>query len=280
MKKIFTSILLGTLLVLSCKPITGPKGHAIVFGIETYIPYASNLSLTIDDADSVASLLAMQGWTVQLITETNATKINLDAALKTLANSDLPVLFYYSGHGDYREAGEGLKYYIATYGALTSEFLTNPDELNAMFANNNIKHGIAILDSCNSGGFVSTDGTVSGVPADFSGTFTPVASLVNPAIDAYINYAQSNNVIVLSAAGAQELSWESASFGHGIFTYYLLKSAQYGDYDGDGFVSTVEAYAYASKALNANWNQSNSGSSYLPRFSGEPRDYLLFKTIK
>jgi len=102
---------------------------------------------------------------------------------------------------------------------------------------------------------------------------------MNPAIDAYVGYAQSNNAIIISAAGAKELSWESSSFGHGIFTYYLLQSAQYGDSDGDGFVSIVEAFAYASKALDANYNQS-SGTPYLPRFSGEPRDYLLFKTIK
>jgi len=281
-KKLPLPVLIASLILVSCSPATEPKGYAIVFGIEDYPPPNNTVKLTIDDAQAIASTLTTQGWDVQLFLDAQATKATLAATLKNLAHSGSPVLFYYSGHGTYGDYGSGVKFYICTYGPFTGYSMVTPEELDAMFAGNGILHGIAILDSCNSGGFVAPDGTAGGIPADYQeGTLVSLSELVNPAIDAYAGYAQSNNIVVLSAAGAQELSWESSSFGHGIFTYYLLESARYGDYDKDGFVSTVEAYAYASKSLEANWNQSHETSyQYLPRFSGEPRDYLLFKTVK
>ncbi len=304
MKKTSIPLALFALAFISCAPITGPKGTAIIFGVARYVPSLPattfpNLSLTDDDARSMAAILESQGWTVQLFLDAEATKANLETALGSLANTEAPVLFYYSGHGTYMEnLANILTFYICTYGSVTSPetldvtMMTSPAEINAMFKDNNIRGGIAILDSCNSGGFVAADGTASGLPDDYTpgsadlngdgigdNDILSVKGLLSPAIKAYADYSQVDGALFISAAGAQEESWESSSLGHGIFTYFLLESAKSGDVDGDGFVSTLEAFNYATRKIDETWNAS-SAEPYLPHYSGEPRDYILFKTVK
>ena len=81
--------------------------------------------------------------------------------------------------------------------------------------------------------------------------------------------------IILSAAGSAELSWESGIYGHGIFTYYLLESAESGDKDMDGNVTVSEAYAYAESAIQSEWNPRHT--AFLPHLSAGSRDIVLFR---
>ena len=70
-------------------------------------------------------------------------------------------------------------------------------------------------------------------------------------------------VLTITAAGADEYSYDDSEHGHGAFTYYLLKAATAGDSDRDGYVTATEAYAYAKKGIEKVWNtQTEESLSY------------------
>jgi hypothetical protein len=94
----------------------------------------------------------------------------------------------------------------------------------------------------------------------------------------------NQEILALSAAGSEEVSWESSDFGlgHGVFTNYLLEAADLGDADGDGYVTVNEAYTYAKKQIRKNWNIDYLSSFYrdewdfLPHISGGAGDLVLY----
>jgi uncharacterized caspase-like protein len=63
---------------------------------------------------------------------------------------------------------------------------------------------------------------------------------------------------------------------HGVFTYYLLQAATLGDADGDGVVTTTEAYAYTAAAIKSQWDSNTFITAFLPHISGDTRDLVLF----
>jgi hypothetical protein len=69
---------------------------------------------------------------------------------------------------------------------------------------------------------------------------------------------------------------------HGVFTYYLLQAATKGDSDGDGVVTTTEAYAYTAKSIKewdatlTSTDTANGTYPFLPHISGDTRDLVLF----
>ena len=82
---------------------------------------------------------------------------------------------------------------------------------------------------------------------------------------------------MLAAAGEQEFSWESLSFQHGVFTYFLLESATSGDRNSDGFVTVSEAYDYVRRSIDDRWNATSFyDERFAPHLSGGPVDYVLF----
>lgn len=83
--------------------------------------------------------------------------------------------------------------------------------------------------------------------------------------------------IVLSAAGTNESSYDgTVAMQHGVFTYYLLQAATNGDGNGDGVVTTTEAYAYTFAAIKAQWDSDPYVIAFLPHISGGTRDLVLF----
>lgn len=267
-------------------------GTAIIFGASDYPGTVNDLPFTRNDAEAMASLLASQGgWDVHLQLDGLATKQQLDSLLGNLSEDsrqNSPVLFFYAGHGTWDEYS---KYFLvpvdalADYGRLISQ-----DDIFELLAKHKIQHPILILDSCNSGGFALSDGVYDAISPDYNPwqrqeTSTVFAQIANLASGAFVSYAQYKNTtraIVLAAAGPPELSWESSGLGHGIFTWFVLKAAEdpAADRNGDGYISTTELYLYASRQLDAKWNQTNSYVAeriYMPRHNGQMREYLLFK---
>ena len=89
----------------------------------------------------------------------------------------------------------------------------------------------------------------------------------------------------MTAAGSEELSYESGTYGNGVFTYFFLEAASKGDLDGNGFVTLQEAYRYARERVDAHWNslyymyyesETTIYADYLPRISGNARDVVIF----
>jgi len=291
--------------------ITAPR-YALVYGIKNYpIPSGgAGLLYTVKDADSIASILTTQGWTVNEYTDTgtgtdSVTKEKIRAAIVALATvaSDSTILIYYSGHGTYVDSSWGSDYYPRysgayicpydsvestpglSYGYIDSSTVANlisPSELQTWIAQAGTRNVIVILDSCNSGGFVSSSGALDASPQNYFtmasySAFSTAMSNFGGLLVANASASGAKTPIVISAAGTNESSYDGdSSMAHGVFTYYLLQSATKGDKDGDGIVTTTEAYSYTAEALKSKFDSNPMNTAFLPHISGDTRDLVLF----
>jgi uncharacterized caspase-like protein len=261
------------------------------------------LTYTDNDALDLASSLASHGWTVETgISNLDAgndgsdvTRSAIEADIAALAGYDGLVLFYYSGHGSIY-GGEAV---IIPFGTIDTpaDWITVSD-LFAMFKSAGLRNVVVILDSCFSGGFVDEGATVDAIPPIFEpGTYsgdisyTWFVTALGDSIAGYLSYSSDSNYVVISASGSRELSWESGTYGHGIFTYLVLRAASGdADQDNDGYVTTTELYAYCQINFGQTWNNSNDdyevevfineyqNADYLPHLSGTAREYALWAT--
>jgi uncharacterized caspase-like protein len=280
------------------------EGEPVTIGGQAY---TANLSYSDDDAASLADVLVSQGWTsvtrrikgsagstAQL---PSRTQIAADiAALSTIA-ANATVLVYFSGHGTTDSSGRS---YIVPYGGIADSSLVRPSvdyagcisasDLGGMIAGLPTRNVIVVIDTCFSGGFVDPGSSIDTAPQDYSAANGTRLLPLTEAITSFGSLLSANaaergaaSPIVLAAAGSQELSWEADSppyGGHGVFTHFLLESAANGDSNGDGFVSTSEAYSYSLSGIESAWNSEPynqySMQLFLPHISGGVRDLVLF----
>jgi uncharacterized caspase-like protein len=292
--------------------ITAPR-YALVYGVSTYqsnyleatnyYPYVltnpqptdfNNLSYSDDDAKSMSDLLTSQNWTVKSRTKGSVgdtvyqpTKDQLNTDIGDLAStidSDSTVLVYFSGHGTTKN---GIAY-IVPYLGISDELIPlidyskciSPTDLSSMLSLLPTKNVIVLVDTCYSGGFVSSGNSIDASPQNYSSmptysAFGTAMSNFGGLLIANASASGAKTPIVVSAAGSIEESFETSSLSHGVFTYYLLEAAAKGDKDGDGIVTTTEAYSYASEAIKSKYD-SVFGASFLPHISGDTRDLALF----
>jgi uncharacterized caspase-like protein len=221
------------------------------------------------------------------------TKAQLLADISTLASSissDSTVLIYFSGHGT---VNSGIQYFIPYEGIADStsfgidyDKCVSPAALSAALASLPTKNVIVILDTCYSGGFVDTGSAIDTAPQNYG--FFDDGTAKSTVMTALTNFgellvanAEETGVtppIVLSAAGSEESSIETESYGHGVFTNFILAAPVSGDSNGDGYVTTTEAYAYAKAKVISSYNSTNLDSDFLPHISGGARDLVLFST--
>jgi uncharacterized caspase-like protein len=207
-------------------------------------------------------------------------------ALSSQITSNSTVLFYFSGHGTYFN---GTAYIVPYDGISDAENpvldLSNciaPADLNSLFAILPTKNIIVILDTCYSGGFVSPGSSIDSSPQDYSSmpyfsAFATALSNFGSLLVANASASGAKTPIVLSAAGTNESSYDgTVAMQHGVFTYYLLQAATNGDGNGDGVVTTTEAYAYTFAAIKAQWDSDPYVIAFLPHISGGTRDLVLF----
>jgi hypothetical protein len=267
--------------------------HALLIGINDYIYFVpdDDLSYPRADAETLGALLDLHGWAADYTTliDTNATKAKIKAKIETYFKgipADATALIYFSGHGD---AASGEAYLVPSdYQSSGPDKRISTAELSQWIQSyilpysNNI---IVIIDACYSGGFVPQSDSLDIIDPDFDVNFSYSAS--SPALAGLsdigallarnLDHSGILEPIILSAAGFDELSWETGELKHGVFTYYLLKAAGNGDTNRDGYVSTTEAYTYAAKSIDKSWNDlyGNSNAFY-PHITGGLRDLVLF----
>jgi len=273
--------------------------YAIVYGVADYQTGVGDLTYTDDDALSMESLLSAQGFQVILQLDDAATKNKLE-------NTDIPAIagqareqdlfvFYFSGHGGPASAGaenpgsDAYNEYIYLYGSDSGPNIGltfSDDQLVAAFAPIAARRKVVIIDACNSGGFIGNELEADGEPASLIEGAEGILALAADAIRLYANFDGSSadippwEAIVLSAAGEREFSYElGLPYGHGVFTYYLLKSESEGDANRDGWVTVTEAFAYTKKMIYRDWNYGYGFPSavFSPHVSGGPVDYVLFE---
>ena len=308
---IFLVILTAAMLLGSCRlPVTFEKGrYALVIGISDY-QTANDLTYPAADAASMKDLLEMQGWTVDILTNSGATKSAIKAKIESFFKNrekDALSLVYYSGHGTLssQEANNHLANYgdfdnfegdigeawLAPYDINRTSWTggISPAEMNQWMSDYiNSRNRIFIADSCHSGGFVNSGESIDELGQNYYGDgngkigLSALAAIPNFSELMTRNAEASGTLapISISAAGAEEYSYDgTASMGHGVFTYFLLQSAYAGDANGDGFVSCTEVYTFAARAIEEKWNSTTAhrwSDAFYPHISGGMRDLVLF----
>lgn len=226
----------------------GPRNvYAVVIGIGKFqderIP---PLRFTVPDAQGFYDVLTDPNYGrvpkehVQLLLDDEATYKGIKSAigswLSKNARENDTVIIYYSGHG----APENNETYWVTYDA-------NIDDLYATAMNNNeiadmldrveSKRVLTFLDSCYSAATVKRSNRTRDVAVEIP----------------WDDFSGEGNVTI-SASNGKQLSLEMESYGHGVFTYYLLKGMQ-GEADGmagterDGVVEVEELWNFVRNSV-------------------------------
>ncbi len=317
---------LGVLLALfaSCTPAVNiPRRHALVYGVSRYVESLDtssppNLAYTVHDALAVAELLGSNGFEVTIRIDNEATRdqflSDLEVFQHTVGPDDL-FLFYYSGHGAQSDDASFFKgielpgsdtpeEWIFFFGSVAYDQVTkrlsleysntlNDDELGAALAGLPCTKRVAVIDACNSGGFIGNQLELDLAAPLYEGRarlFDP--KVIQDTAALYLAHMQDrdqqaditpNVAIVISAAGEQELAFEDQSKKHGVFTHFFLMSAEYGDLNDDGFITTLEAFAFTRTMIDQWWNKffRDLGAEYYtfaPHISGGAVDYVLFSS--
>jgi uncharacterized caspase-like protein len=213
--------------------------YAVVIGIGNYqddrIP---KLKYTTVDAGEIYKILTDPHYgnfpenQVKFLIDEQATYNNIKSAigtwLKRNTRKNDTVIIFFAGHG----APEDEKTYWVTYNAniddLYGTALSN-DEIADMLDRVEAKKMIAFLDSCYSAATVNR---------------TDKKRSIMLVKDPFLKFKGKGRVIITSSDG-KEQSVEIDKFGHGIFTYYLLKALK-GDADKnrDGYIELDEVWDY------------------------------------
>jgi uncharacterized caspase-like protein len=224
------------------KIVTSPKignYYAVVIGIGNYqddrIP---KLKYTTVDAEEIYNILTDPHYgnfpenQVKLLIDEQATYNNIKSAigtwLKRNTRKNDTVIIFFAGHG----APEDENTYWVTYNAniddLYGTALSN-NEIADMLDRVEAKKMIAFLDSCYSAATVNR---------------TDKKRSIMIVKDPFLKFKGKGRVIITSSDG-KEQSVEIDKFGHGIFTYFLLKALK-GDADknSDGYIELDEVWDY------------------------------------
>ena len=213
--------------------------YAVVIGIGKYkddrIP---KLKYTTVDAESIYNILTDPQYgnfpenQVKLLINEQATYYSIKSAIGTWlrrnTRKDDTVIVFFAGHG----APEDEKTYWVTYNAniddLYGTALSN-DEIADMLDRVEAKKMIVFLDSCYSA-------------ATIHGTDKKRGLMIVK--DPFQRFKGKGRVVITSSDGKEE-SVEIEKFGHGVFTYYLVKALKgEADENEDGFVDLDEVWDY------------------------------------
>jgi len=299
--KVFLLLVTAALLFGGCSFDLDYDRYAIVYGIYDYddpipgyypgVSTSNDLSYTDDDAVAMEILLTGQGYTVINIEMHAVAKNDMITdfnAARAQAGKDDLFLFFFSGHGgqdflaQFSEPPPGDdadEYIVLSDGTNDDPIYDN--ELGDLIASIPALKKIVIIDACHSGGMIGNSLEVDATPPDYSGT---VDSSLSEAISLWANFSgeaydiSPYDALVISASGEREYSFEAgAPFEHGLFTYFLLETPQYGDNNNDGYITVTEAYYYAwSNIIHLQY--SDPSDIYAPHMSGGPVDFVLFET--
>jgi len=233
----------------------GGKVWAAVIGISEY-QHVPGLKYADDDAQAFYDYLINDNQIpknqVTLLLNEAATLQNLrdllGVELRKKARKQDTVIIYYAGHGAPEpdrssEDGDGLEKYLLPYDADPTRLYSTAlpmSEIARIFPRLAAERVVMLQDTCFSGATGLTGRTIQ--TAMFRASIS----------DHFLNrLTQGKGRIIITASEANEVSLERDDFGHGVFTYFLLEALRHGDRDGDGFITTTEAFRYVSEKVPA-----------------------------
>lgn len=160
------------------------------------------------------------------------------------------VVLYFAGHGMRERVtgsldADGLGKYFLPHDADRNDLFSTAldmDEVTNILRRLTPERVVVLLDSCFSGaagGRSPFDPKAEGERALITGEF----------LDRMAQAGKGR--VVMTAGGPEESAQESADFGHGVFTYYLLDGLRgAADLSGDGEIDVHEVYRYVSDKVS------------------------------
>ncbi len=241
---------------------------AVVIGISEYSnPLIKNLSYADRDARDFADFLkspAGGGYEpdhMKILLNKDATRQNVEQALynflRQTIDKDL-VIIYFAGHGAPEPANPNNNY-LLTYDSDPNSLETTAfpmwDVNTALTRYIPSKRVIVFSDACHSGG-ISSDLATRGVSLTETNLINQYLSDLSKS---------KEGTIVFTASQAGEVSQELDKFGHGVFTYYLLKGLKgEADINNDYTVTIGELMDY----VEENVKRQTKGNQHPTRNQG------------
>ena len=225
--------------------------EALIIGIDQY-ENEKTLAYAAKDAQDVANLLAMPeyGFEVKLLLDTEATQDHVRLSINQLFASPSDVkLFYFAGHGNDMASGIRL--------VMSDSALEKPGidlELLREKATKTKANVVLILDSCFSG-------------AADPGEIFPFHEITEDGIDHKVGIFSSGKIL-LAACGNRASARESDTYGHGLFTHYLLEGLLGRAANARGIITPHSLYEYIADKLNEDGRQR-------PIFKGQEAGLLV-----
>lgn len=218
---------------------------AIVVGVEQY---SSNLGFkplyyAVDDAKLIAQTLQQQGYKVQLLTDSQATR---DAILdrieqvgKTLPEGDGTLIFYFSGHG----LAENNTNYLASFGAVAGRLQSSAlslKEVEAEIRKTQAPRAVLFIDACRD----------------------PLPTGSKGANRGFI-YEKSEGMKVLFATKFGEKSYERDELKQGVFSHFLNRALRGQAAEADGLITFDSLTRYVQQGT-ADWTLEHLKTTQLP----------------
>ncbi len=161
------------------------------------------------------------------------------------------VIIFYAGHGaplSNRNSldGDGLDKYLLPHDAdLKRLYATGYPmyEFSFLLPRFMAERVVLIQDTCFSGATAPYDSVAKGRTIPTGVYRAPISETF------WERLTRGKGQVILTASQANEVSMERDDLRHGVFTYYLLEAFAHGDVNGDGWISTGEAFRYVSKKV-------------------------------
>ena len=250
------------------------KVWAVIVGISDYKePGINDLKYAKQDAEIYYNFLkSAQGGgiadeRVRLLTDKNATRINIIKALDDLFNQAEPqdmVIFYTACHGQ-ADPRTRKVYFIChdTEVDALNATAVSQREVEEIFESTKAGKRIWLADACHSGG--------AGLQIRAN-----EAALTQKLLDEIGN--SGDGIAILSSSSNNEFSYEDIKWGngHGVFTYYLTEGLKgKADEDKDGKVSIREIEEY----VKSNVKRDTKGQQH-PELKGRYDNNMPISVIK
>jgi parvulin-like peptidyl-prolyl cis-trans isomerase-like protein/caspase domain-containing protein len=214
----------------------GTTRHGLVIGIDKYADERLNLRCAVADARAVRDLMVdvecgcFPSENVQLLVDHEATTSGVFRALARLrkeASENDVIWIYYAGHA----AVQDQAYWVTHDADVDDLFATalSNDRITSVIAQLRARRVLLILDCCH-----------AQATALLKNRTRHIAT-ANELFGRFDGYG----VITLAASDGRQRSVELSEFGHGAFTYFLVKGLRgEADTDNDGVVTADELWLY------------------------------------
>lgn len=210
------------------KPVVDQR--ALVIGVSDYPDPDDRLPAVAADVREMKKVLSSRHGTfpsksITVLADKQATRDKVLAELRSVFGSPSAdtVFVYLAGHG-FEASG---KYYYVAYDTTDEATAVPLSEIKTLFDQTTSRRAFLWLDFCHSGGILARGGS-----SDMD------------AIRRGIGVVSGHGKVIVAACTSTQQSYESASIGHGFFTYALLRGLKGEAKSAQGEVTAHSLYEF------------------------------------